>query len=155
MIPFLVFALAADPAPSLPKEWHGTWTGTMTVNALEADSPKVPVTLEIEPELAVSTYTWKTSFAGERPMVKDYRMILKAGGAFVLDEKNGIELGGRIAGKVMTSTFETGGFLLVSRYELDGKKLKSEIVTHGKPTEKTGVKSYPVIGVQTVEFTRP
>lgn len=157
MIPtaLLTVCLSAGE-PALPANWHGTWAGTLTVNALNPKTQTVPVTLEIAPDKDGPGFVWKTTYGDARKTVKDYRLIPgKTPGTFTLDEKNGIVLEERLAGNVLTSTFEVGGTLLVSRYELTADAIKLEILSFGKATETGGkdgvpvVKNLPLVGVQT------
>lgn len=155
----LTVTAAADPA--LPAEWHGTWTGTLTVNALKPNSPTVPVTFELLPEKDGPAYRWRMTYdEGAKARVKDYRLVPgKTAGTFTLDEKNGIALETRLAGKVLVSTFEVGGNLLVSRNELRSETMLFEIQTFGKASETGGgavpkVMNYPLIGVQSAEFRK-
>lgn len=154
----VLLAPAAD-APALPADWHGTWTGTMVVTGPTDKTTEVPVVMVIEPVKDSKAVTWKTTYKGEKEVVKGYKLVQDGDkpGRFVVDEGNGIELSARLVGGVLYSTFEVGGAVLTARYELRDKVLRFEITSARPAKVKTGdgkVQDYPVDVVQTAELKR-
>lgn len=153
-------AAAADPQPALPVAWHGTWTGTMTVTDASDQATEVEVALTIAPVPDTRTATWKTTYGtGERAVVKDYAIVPVDGkpGRFRIDEKNGVLLDARLAGRTLYSQFEVAGAVLTARYELRGDVLAFEITSAKPRPEKSGkgtVQSYAVNAVQTADLKK-
>lgn len=163
MPPLVLAALLLTPAadaPTLPADWHGTWTGTMVVTGPTDKTSEVPLVLLVEPVKNSKAVTLKMTFGqGEKELVKDYKLVPVADqpGRFTIDEGNGIELTARLVNGVLYSQFEVGGAVLTARYELRDNVLRYEITSAMPAAAKTGdgkVKNYPVDAVQRAELKK-
>ena len=104
-----------------------------------------------------SVWTWKTTYHGEPPIIKDYRMIHpdKSSNYFVLDEGEGLELRSYQSGNSMFSNFWVQGSLLTSRYHLDDETLIFEITSGSiRDTTANDIINYSVPIVQYSKLTR-
>lgn len=156
-------ALAAgdkQPAPALPREWHGTWAGTLVITPATGTPSEVAISLRVAPIEGSRSLTWAITYGkGEKASVRDYRLVPDGdhGGRFKIDEGNGVLLDARLTGTVLYSQFEVGGALLTARYELRGDTLRFEIVSAKPAAAKTGngqVQGYVVNVVQSAELKK-
>lgn len=155
---FLPFVATAADKATLPAEWHGEWVGELILLGAEGKTTKVPLTLRIKPLDGGGGWTWKASYGGDRPTVKDYKLMPgEKPGRFQIDEGGGVVLDARLDGEVMLSTFGVGEIVLTARYELRGRSLHFEVTSARKTGGKlTGeVQSYEITVVQRAELTRP
>ena len=139
----LMLTMTAAPM-ELPKDWHGSWAGTLVIG-----EQKVPMSLVIETIKESKNYRWQITYGdGDKKSVRNYELVPKEK-SFTLDEKNGIELDMKLLGGVIYSQFDVGQGILSARYELRDKALHYEITTTGEATETGGkVKVYAVRTVQ-------
>jgi hypothetical protein len=161
----LPVARAADNGPALPRQWHGKWSGTLTVRTLEGKPFDKAMELEIKPIREGKAYSWHmvTSRGGQK-LVRDYDLVPVAGksGQFVIDEKNGIGLNTQLMGNTLYAYYKDGDILICSRFELRGDSLQVELasVLTKEPRvsilkeEKIEIQSYQLGSTQTGELKR-
>lgn len=153
LVPALV---SAADKPVLPAAWHGEWAGELVVYAPDGEK-KVPLTLVIVPVDGSDALTWKATYGGPKPVVKDYKLLPgDKPGRFKIDEGGGLVLDARLDGDVLVSAFAVGEAVLTARYELRDGKLRQEVTSAKKAGDKlpAGVQGYEVVGVQRAVLTR-
>lgn len=80
---------------------------------------RVPMGLDVRPTEDPAVWTWVLRYgSGEREQVRDYRLCLDdvATGRCRVDERNGIELPGRVVDGELVTVFAVPGQTLVVRY---------------------------------------
>lgn len=143
---------------TLPKAWHGTWKGTLTIAPpLPGRPPSVAMELRIAP-LGPDRVTWTLVYDG---VARGYELAAgEEPDAFVLDEKNGIRMDAALDGETLHCPFEIDGTLLVSRYTLSRGTIAYEIRTYRRADTtspvggKNQVVAYKGRGVQRATLRR-
>ncbi|MGF1580486.1 MAG: hypothetical protein ACFCD0_14080 [Gemmataceae bacterium] len=144
----------------LPVEWHGYWTGKMTITKANGERENVLITLKIEPIENTKKATWALTYNNNGiKSVRDYTIIPIANkpGHYVIDEGNGIHLNVRLVGGVLYSQFVVGKSFLTARYELRERKLQLEIIAATRsPKQKRNqmVQTYQVDVLQTATLNK-
>jgi hypothetical protein len=123
------------PAPTpaeLLAPWHGTWRGELELWQRDGIARRVPMELQIQPTNA-SEWTWTIVYgAGGDRQERRYALRAKGGGAFEIDERNGIVLPLQRFGPRFFSRFSVDASELLARYELVGEgELLYEMVRAG------------------------
>ncbi|MBL8897324.1 MAG: hypothetical protein JNM84_06840 [Planctomycetes bacterium] len=159
---FALLACAQEPArPPTAAEvlapWHGMWRGELELWQQDGVARRVPMELHIQPTSA-SEWTWTIVYgAGAERQERRYALRAKDGGAFEIDERNGIVLPLQRFARRFFSRFSVGGSELLARYELVGESelLYEMISAGGAEVGKTGrtgatpeVGTAPVSGFQ-------
>ena len=125
---------------TFPQQWEGTWTGTLQIHFPGAAPREVPMRLNIQPEDS-QQWSWELIYnPGEQEDRRPYSLIPvdTVRGEWVIDEHNGIVLGGQVLGPVFVSRFEVGGQLLLARYGLEGDQLRFGILAGSMDGQETG-----------------
>lgn len=163
MRPSIAFALlfpallSAADAPALPAAWHGEWVGELVVFLPDGKTTQVPLTLVVRPVDKSAALTWKATYGGAKPVVKDYKLVPgDKPGRFRIDEGGGLVLDARLDGDVLVSAFAVGETVLTARYELRDGKLRQEVTSAKKVGDKmpAGVQGYEVVSVQRAVLAR-
>jgi hypothetical protein len=162
----LMLAPAADTTP-LPKEWHGTWAGTLALGS-GPKAQEVPMTLAVQP-LDGGKATWTIQYGkpgDERASTRKYEIVPTAGkaGRFEIDEKNGIRITAKLTadGTTLVSLFRVDDQYLQSKYTRKDDVIRFEITSFtGKDSLKTAptdskveVEAFELTAVQTAELKR-
>jgi len=127
-------AAPGDGAEGLSERWHGVWKGDMTASVPGGGNPKqFGMELHIAPlPDDPARCTWKVVYIddGQR-QERPYEIVAvdAAKGEYVIDEKNSIEIPGRMMGDVLHCPFSLGDVLLLATYRLEGESLRVDIVT--------------------------
>ena len=140
LFPMLVAGNSA-PTTALPKEWQGSWQGTLKIRNSKDKESSVAIGLEIQPIKATRHFTWKIIYGeGDKKSVRDYKLvpIKEMPGRFHIDEGNGILLDARLVDNVIYSQFRVGDAMLTARYELRGTALLFEITSAKASAKKIG-----------------
>jgi hypothetical protein len=122
--------VAADPA--LPADWHGVWSGQLTVYGPKADSFTRPMELRITPRKDSRALTWRmTTEMKNVKRVRDYELVPDPNkpGEFQIDEKNGILLRAQLMGRALYTYYKDGDILISSRFERRGDGLHVELAS--------------------------
>jgi hypothetical protein len=159
---FLLFTCApvfAEDQATLPKEWLGTWSGTLHITQPDDKKQEAPMQLKIEPIKDSSEFTWAITYGeGEKAVLRDYKLVPSDKvGRFRIDERNGIILEARLVNNVMYTPFGMQKDILTARYERRGETLRVEITVAKPVAEKTGkgtVQGYSVEIVQVAELKK-
>ncbi len=140
-----------------PEQCAGEWQGNTVIFRNGVPMDTIPCGMSIAQVVSDSIWTWKTTYYGASPVIKDYRMILpdRNTNYYILDEGDGLELRSYQSGSSMYSNFAVQGSLLTSRYTLDEGKLIFEI-TSGSISDTTAndILNYSIPIVQYSELTR-
>lgn len=129
-------------AQSFPRNWQGTWRGTLQIHTANRVVQTVPMAVEIAPTADSTRYTFALIYGedtakGRRP----YELVVvdRAKGHYVFDEKNSIRLDAYLMDGRLLSEFTVQGTRLISSYERRGDELIFEIIS-GKdaPVSTTG-----------------
>lgn len=168
----LLILAAKAQQPAFPGAWVGTWKGQLVTASTNPNAPglgTVDVVMEIAPISGTKDYTWKTTYNGAiGTIVKDYKLVADSVvNHYKLDEGDGIILDSYWLGNKLFSIFEVGEMTFFSYYEMQGKKLVSEISfgpskpvrTSGTPSqgmsdEPPQVKSFEIANLQRVVFEK-
>lgn len=125
---------------SFPADMEGNWSGTLSIHFPGVAPKKVPMALSIHPVDSVQ-WSWTIIYnPGDQEDRRPYALVPvdPEKGEWVIDEGNGIVLGGQVLGPVFLSRFEVGGQLLLSRYEASGDTLRFEIMAGPMDGNETG-----------------
>jgi len=130
LLAFVITALAGESrAQELPREWHGTWAGELKIWSPTKPLQKIPMTIVVVP-LDAGKVQWRMVYDPDgKKLVKDYVLKPAPGGKLVMDEKNGIELPGRLLDDTLYFQFKVDNTLLDTRYRLSGETLTMELTT--------------------------
>ena len=135
VFPRIAHAQNADVAAmagALPRVWHGTWAGNLTVHSQDGASFERGMELAIEPDQDAKNLTWRmvSEFRG-RTTVRNYELVAVSGepGHYEIDEKNGIVLDAWLMGTVLYTYYKDGDVLITARYELRKEGLSMELAT--------------------------
>jgi hypothetical protein len=167
----LALILIADPAapkaaePGFPDSWVGHWAGDATLNTPKGVSMRFTMELKIAKTDDPAKYEWTIIYDdGKNRQERPYQLVVKdaAKGSFEIDEKNGIVLPATLIGGSLYSAFDLEGVRLVSRDQLVGDAIETEIITMStKQLVATGGKADdpeaqapPVTGVPVVSVQR-
>lgn len=123
---------AAAAASALPARWHGHWRGPMTSSVPGGDPQTIEMELHIAPTDDLARCTWTIVYiAGGQRQERPYEIVAVDAGAgkYIIDEKNSIEIEGRMVGDVLHCPFSLGEVLLLATYRLEGESLHVSIVT--------------------------
>ena len=96
----------------------GSFRGELRMHTAEGEQ-RVPMGLDVLPTDDPAVWTWTLRYgSGEREQVRDYRLCLDdvASGRCRIDERNGIELQGRVVDGELVTVFAVPGQSLVVRY---------------------------------------
>lgn len=127
---FLTILLAGEVrAQELPKEWHGTWAGELKIWSPTKPLQKIPMTIVVVPVDGGKVQWRMVQDPDGKKLVKDYLLKPAPGGKFVMDEKNGIELPGRLLDDTLYFMFKVNDTLLDTRYRLSGDTMTMELTT--------------------------
>lgn len=159
----LASTVAAAEKNELPKEWHGTWKGTLKLPGSKMD--EVPMVLVVAPLKDSPRLSFQITYGKDSTKsVRNYELMPGEGvGRFQIDEKNSIVLDAFLQDGVLHSQFLVDDKLLAARYELDGDTLKYEVTSAQKPTKPdvTGgekgmpkVSTFQITNVQTAKLKR-
>ena len=121
-----------DAATTLPLEWQGKWSGTLTVHTVKGKPFTKAMELRIEPIKEGRAYSWHmVTSRGEQKLVREYELAPVEGkpGYFVIDEKNGIGLNTQLMGKILYAYCKDGDILICSRFELRGESMMVELAS--------------------------
>lgn len=152
--------LAVPASATLPEGWHGTWKGTLKMEGPKETS--IPMELRVQPKEG-GVYEFAITYGeGDKKQVRPYelRPVKDKPGRYVVDEKNGIELEGRLANGTLHFLFTAGDTLIETRYRPNGDSMIFELTSTdlkaGKATgpENLKVKSIPINAVQMAELKR-
>lgn len=167
----LALTLLADPAapkaaePGFPDSWIGHWAGDATLNSPKGVAMRFTMELKVAKTDDPTKYEWTIIYDdGKNRQERPYQLIVKdaANGAYEIDEKNGIVLPCTLIGGALYSAFDLEGVRLVSRDQLVGDAIETEIITLStKQMVSTGGKADdpeaqvpPVNGVPVVSVQR-
>lgn len=137
----LVHAGAAtqEPAPApeavaegLPARWHGHWRGLMTSSVPGGKSQTIEMELHVAPTDDAARCTWTIVYIADgQRQDRPYEIVAVDAGAgkYIIDEKNSIEIEGRMVGEALYSAFSVGDALLLVTYRLVGESLRVDMVT--------------------------
>ncbi len=168
----LLIVAAKAQQPVFPAAWVGTWKGQLETASTNPNAPglgTVDVVMEIAPISGTKDYTWKTTYNGAiGTIVKDYKLLADSVvNHYKLDEGDGIILDSYWLGNKLFSVFEVGDMTFFSYYEMQGKKLVSEIsFGPSKPVRTSGsadggmvdeaskVKSFELGNLQRIVFEK-
>ena len=168
MLIALALALVPMDTPAsagLPAEWHGRWTGTLTITPVDGKVQETPMEMTIEPIKDSKNVRWQIIYGeGKKAPVRDYELQPQVrANHFLIDEKNGILIDAWLTGGVLHSQFEVGDSLIAVRYERTGDVLRFSLTATGtkQPRESklTGkddfnVKAYKVQSFHVAELRR-
>lgn len=166
--------LAPDPAPAakptavearFPDAWLGHWTGDATLNTPKGVAMRFTMELKIAATDDPTRFGWTIIYDdGKNRQERPYQLVVKdaTNGAYEIDEKNGIVLPCTLIGGSLYSAFDVEGVRLVSRDQLVGDAIETEIITMStKQLVATGGKADdpaaqvpPVTGVPVVSVQR-
>jgi hypothetical protein len=141
MVTPLVLALALVPTdvpahPGLPANWHGRWTGTLTITSAGGEGKETPMEMVIEPLKDSKSYRWRIVY-GKGP-ARDYELVPQEKvGHFVIDEKNGLLIDAWLVGSTVHSQFQVGDSLIPVRYELAGDTLRFSLTVASTKDPRT------------------
>lgn len=96
----------------------GSFRGELRMFAGQGEQ-RVPMGLDVQPTEDPAVWTWTLRYgSGEREQVRDYRLCLDdvTTGRCRVDERNGIELQGRVVDGELVTVFAVPGQSLVVRY---------------------------------------
>ena len=167
----LALMLIADPAapkaaePGFPDSWIGHWAGDATLNTPKGVAMRFTMELKIAKTDDPTKYEWTIIYDdGKNRHEQPYQLIVKdaAKGSYEIDEKNGIVLPTTLIGGALYSAFDLEGVRLVSKDQLVGGVIETEIVTMStKQMVATGGKAEdqeaqvpPVTGVPVASVQR-
>lgn len=167
----LALTLLADPAapkaaePGFPDSWIGHWAGDATLNSPKGVAMRFTMELKVAKTDDPTKYEWTIIYDdGNNRQERPYQLIVKdaANGAYEIDEKNGIVLPCTLIAGTLYSAFDLEGVRLVSRDQLVGDAIETEIITMStKQMVSTGGKADdpeaqvpPVTGVPVVSVQR-
>ncbi|MCV6629630.1 MAG: hypothetical protein OIF50_07200, partial [Flavobacteriaceae bacterium] len=96
----------------------GIWKGDLHIFSKGMLVNKVPMTLAIRPTKDQNTYIWKTTYTGDKPVVKDYKLILVDAKTqtYDMDEGDGIVLKTYGLDQSLYSLFRVSGSVLTANY---------------------------------------
>lgn len=167
----LALMLIADPAapkaaePGFPDSWIGHWAGDATLTTPKGVAMRFTMELKIAKTDDPAKYEWTIIYDdGKNRQERPYQLIVKdaAKGSYEIDEKNGIVLPTTLIGAALYSAFDLEGVRLVSKDQLVGGVIETEIVTMStKQMVATGGKAEdqeaqvpPVTGVPVASVQR-
>lgn len=125
-------AEAAAAASALPERWHGQWRGPMTSSVPGGKSQTIEMELHIAPTDDPARCTWTIVYIADgQRQDRPYEIVAvdAEAGKYIIDEKNSIEIEGRMVGDVLHCPFSLGDVLLLATYRLEGESLHVSIVT--------------------------
>lgn len=96
----------------------GSFRGELRMHT-DSGEQRVPMGLDVRPTEDPAVWTWTLRYgSGEREQVRDYRLCLDdvTAGRCRVDERNGIELQGRVVDGELVTVFAVPGQSLVVRY---------------------------------------
>jgi hypothetical protein len=144
--------LYADDAVKnpFPAEWHGHWKGTLVISPARGKEQQAPMEILIrpiaKPEVKPDAKTEGESYdfhiiygAGEKKQTRPYvlKPDPKTPGRFTVDEKNGIEIDGRLVNGTFYCPFQVGESINDTRYRLEGDTLVFELIVIDLKSAKT------------------
>jgi len=173
---YLLFLLLpfSSLCQEFPKNWEGSYEGNLIIGVAHRPNDTVGVLFEMQPIIADSVWSYKTTFNSKRYglIVKDYLLVRNAAGNsidFVLDEQNGIlmemtYLNGTLYGmyEVLGQLYITTGRMIDGQLYLDlfAAGMKTPLITHSQDDPETEAadsieaKSYKPLLHQTSLLTR-
>ncbi len=151
--------------PGFPETWVGHWAGAATLNTPKGVSMRFTMELKVVKTDDPSKYDWTIIYDdGKNRQERPYQLVVKdaAKCSYEIDEKNGIVLPTTLIGGTLYSAFDLEGVRLISRDQLVGDAIETEIITMStKQLVETGGKAGdaeaqvpPVTGVPVVSVQR-
>ena len=120
------------PQRALPANWHGVWSGQLTVHTIKGKSFERSMEIAIAPIKDSNSLTWRiTSTFENKKSVRNYELVPDAEkpGLFKIDEKNGIVIDARMMGNALYSYYKDGDILITAKYERRGESLHVELAS--------------------------
>ena len=115
----------------LSEDWHGNFSGEVSIYNEKGLSQKVHMQLEIKP-LSDSTYQWKITYGeGANADVRDYRVLSNPEdrNQLILDEHNGIRLYLSYINEGLYSWFGLNNSELLLSYELSDNQIQFSAIS--------------------------
>ena len=134
----LTLMLIAEPAAlkaaesGFPDSWVGHWAGDATLTTPKGVAMRFTMELKIAKTDDPAKYEWTIIYDdGKNRQERPYQLIVKDAtkGLYEIDEKNGIVLPTTLIGGNLYSAFDLEGVRLVSRDQLVGDAIETEIIT--------------------------
>ena len=167
----LTLMLVTQPAapkaaePGFPDAWLGHWAGEATLNTPKGMSMRFTMELKVAKTDDPATYQWTIIYDdGKNRQERPYQLVVKDAtkGLYEIDEKNGIVLPATLIGGSLYSAFDLEGVRLVSRDQLVGDAIETEIMTmstkqlveNGGKARDAEAQVPPVTGVPVVSVQR-
>lgn len=142
LILLLLTAAVSRAQISFLQPYEGNWKGELEIIGSRRQVQRVPMQMEIK-RLSDSLWLWKTIYASEKPVIKDYSVRLQneEEGKYMLDEGDGIMIHMNRLGEKLYALFDVEGTILTCTYELKEGILYYEIVSgSSKPASNTKTK---------------
>lgn len=109
-----------------PQDWLGYWEGELNIYNHTGRTMTIPMALDNATTDNDSIWTWAIIY-GEDTISgrRDYELNIVdvSKGHYVVDEKNSIFLDAFLLDNSLVSTFNVGGSIIQSSYELDGNEM--------------------------------
>lgn len=137
----LIFSVAITYAQkAFPENAVGVWSGDLKIYSTKGDlKMKIPMELHIDTTQNDSTWKWEIHYLmlESEPDIRKYelKIVNDTNGNYVIDEKNGIKLSGKLFGNVFVSRFSVQNNLLLIKYRFLKDTLFMEVIA-GKENEK-------------------
>ena len=137
--------------------FEGNWKGDLEIIGSRRQVQRVPMQMEIK-KLTDSVWLWKTTYAAEKPIIKNYTLQMRneEEGKYMLDEGDGILIHINRLDNKLYALFNVEGSILACTYEIIADKLHYEIASGpAKPAglsaineKKITINSYEIRSLQ-------
>jgi hypothetical protein len=140
ILKFKLFVLAAFFCTSIaaqqifPDSWIGNYKGNLEIYGVDNVQMELPMALEIYKK-SDTIYQWKITYDFKGKIdVRDYelKVIDKAKGNYLIDEKNDILINAYYKSEIFTSFFEVMDSFIVASYKREFDDIEFEIIASNK-----------------------
>jgi hypothetical protein len=142
LILLLLSAAISQAQISFLQPYEGNWKGELEIIGSRRQVQRVTMQMEIK-KLSDSLWLWKTTYASEKPVTKNYTVRLQneEEGKYMLDEGDGILIHMNRLGEKLYALFDVEGSILSCTYEIKEGILFYEIVSgSSKPASNSKTK---------------
>ena len=129
-----------EKAKAFPQDWLGYWEGELNIYNHKGKTMTIPMALDNAATDNGSIWTWAIIY-GEDTISgrRDYELnvVDASKGHYLVDEKNSIYLDAFLLDNSLISTFNVGGSIIQSSYELDGEEMLFSIQMYNDKVIRT------------------
>ena len=151
-VPFISYSQESQAV--FPDDFLGVYKGKLHIYNIQGGTQEIPMEFRLGKTDSANHYNYVLVYDGQ---ARNYTLVIKdlEQGICELDENNGIVLPTSLKDNILSSIFQVGNTLLVSRMEFSDHKLSFEIITTREDQKmetgkETGfeVYGYPLTGRQ-------